>query len=152
MRYSAISQDLFEALFWWNLELIGRVVVCFKDRTAAGISGHLIGRNSWWWREIETYNKRLLPMIGVNAGLGTTRGTWWGAAESKHCLAFMPQGWWNWQVKWMKSASMESFQYKSQVNGEGFFAYLWVILLYFSPESRLISAVLELGQIRLFWK
>ena len=36
-----------EALFWWNLEFIGRVVVCVKDRTAAGISGHLIGRHSW---------------------------------------------------------------------------------------------------------
>ena len=35
---------------------------------------------------------------------------------------------------------------------ESFFAYLWVILLYFSLESRLIPAVLELGQVRLFWK
>ena len=34
---------------------------------------------------------------------------------------------------------------------ESFFAYLWVILLYFSLESRLIPAVLELGQVRLFW-
>ena len=33
-----------------------------------------------------------------------------------------------------------------------FFAYLWVILLYFDPESRLISGVLELCQVRLYWK
>ena len=46
---------------------------------------------------------------------------------------------------------MGSFQYKNQVNGE-LFAYLWVILLYFSLESRLIPAVLELGQVGLFWK
>ena len=75
----------------------------------------------------------------------------WGAAGSKHSLTFMPQNWWNWQIKWMKSVSMSSFQYKSQVNGE-FFACLWVILLYFSPESRLIYGVMELGQVRLFWK
>ena len=30
-----------------------------------------------------------------------------------------------------------------------FFSFLWVIFLYFSPESTLISAVFELGQIRL---
>ena len=41
---------------------------------------------------------------------------------------------------------MGSFQYKNQVNGESL-AYLWVILLYFSLESRLIPAVLELGQV-----
>ena len=46
---------------------------------------------------------------------------------------------------------MGSFQYKNQVNGE-IFAYLWVILLYFSLKSRLIPAVLELGHVRLFWK
>ena len=46
---------------------------------------------------------------------------------------------------------MGSYQYKNQVNGE-FFAYLWVILLYFRLESRLIPAVLELDQVRLFWK
>ena len=28
-----------------------------------------------------------------------------------------------------------------------FFAYLWVILLYFSLESRMIPAVVELGQV-----
>ena len=38
---------------------------------------------------------------------------------------------------------------KNQVNGETL-ADLWVILLYSSPESRLIPAVLK-GQIRLFW-
>ena len=59
--------------------------------------------------------------------------------------------WWNWQIKWMKSVSVGGFQYKNQVNGESF-AYLWVILLYFSLESRLIPAKLELGQVRLFWK
>ena len=45
----------------------------------------------------------------------------------------------------MKSVSMGSFQYKNQVNGESF-VYLWVILLYFSVESRLIPAVLEFGR------
>ena len=49
----------------------------------------------------------------------------------------------------MKSVSTGSYQYENQVNEE-FFAYLWVILLYFSLESRLIPAVLELGQVRLF--
>ena len=49
----------------------------------------------------------------------------------------------------MKSVSMGRFQHKNQVNGDTL-AYLWVILLYSSLESRLISAVLE-GQVRLFW-
>ena len=49
----------------------------------------------------------------------------------------------------MKSVSMGSFQHKNEVNGETS-AYLWVILLYSSQESRLIPAVLE-GQVRLFW-
>ena len=49
----------------------------------------------------------------------------------------------------MKSVSMGSFQHNNQVNGETL-AYLWVILLYSSLESRLIPAVLE-DQIRLFW-
>ena len=49
----------------------------------------------------------------------------------------------------MKSVSVESFQHKNQVSGETL-AYLWVILLYSSLESRLIQAVLE-GQVRLFW-
>ena len=54
----------------------------------------------------------------------------------------------------MKSVSIGSFQHKNQVNGETL-AYLWVILLYSSLESRLIPAVLE-GQVsmvrlRLFW-
>ena len=49
----------------------------------------------------------------------------------------------------MKSVSMGSFQHKNQVNGETL-AYLWVILLYSSLESRLIPALLE-GQVRLFW-
>ena len=46
----------------------------------------------------------------------------------------------------MKFVSMGSFQHKNQVNGETL-AYLWVILLYSSLESRLIPAVLE-GQVR----
>ena len=49
----------------------------------------------------------------------------------------------------MKSVSMGSFQHKNQVNGDTL-AYLLVILLYSSIESRLIPAVLE-GQVRLFW-
>ena len=40
---------------------------------------------------------------------------------------------------------MWSFQYMNQVNGESF-AYLWVILLYFSLESRLIPAMFLLGR------
>ena len=44
---------------------------------------------------------------------------------------------------------MGSFQHKNQMNGETL-AYLWVILLYSSLESRLIPAVLE-GPVRLFW-
>ena len=71
------------------------------------------------------------------------------AGPRKHYLAFMPQDWWNSQINWMKSVSMGSYQYKNQVNGE-FFAYLWVILLYFRLESRLIPAVLELGQVSCF--
>ena len=47
----------------------------------------------------------------------------------------------------MQSVSMGSFQNKSQVNGEGFFAYMQVILLYFSTESWLFSGVLELSQV-----
>ena len=66
-------------------------------------------------------------------------------------LVHQNTAWWNWQIKWMKSVSMGNFQHKNQVNGESF-AYLWVILLYFSLEARLIPAVLELGQVRLFWK
>ena len=36
----------------------------------------------------------------------------------KHNLAFLPQHWWNWQIKLMKSVSMGIYQYKNQVNGE----------------------------------
>ena len=42
----------------------------------------------------------------------------WGAAVWKHSLEIMPQNWLNWQINWMKSVSMGSFQYRSQVNGE----------------------------------
>ena len=45
----------------------------------------------------------------------------WGAASPcKHSLAFMPQDWWIWQIIWMKSVSVGSYQYKNQVNGEFF--------------------------------
>ena len=64
---------------------------------------------------------------------------WW-----KHFVAFMPQDWLNWQIKWMKFVSMGSFQYKSQSS--------FCILLYFSPKSRLIAGMLELGQVWLFSK
>ena len=46
---------------------------------------------------------------------------------------------------------MGSYQYKNQVNGD-IYAYLWVSLLYFNLESRLIPVLLELGQVKLFWK
>ena len=60
--------------------------------------------------------------------------------------------WWNWQINWMKSVSMGRFQYNNHVNGESL-AFLLVILLYLSlVESRVIPALLELCQIRLFWK
>ena len=72
----------------------------------------------------------------------------WGAA-GWHSLAIMPQDWWNWKTKWMKPQWRFSVQEPSDFF---LFLYLWVILLYFSPESRLISGVLELGQVRLFWK
>ena len=76
----------------------------------------------------------------------------WGAASPwKHFLVhFKHQDWWNWQIKLIKSVSVGSYQYKNQVNEE-IFAYLWVILLYFSLESRLIPALLELGTVKLFW-
>ena len=67
-------------------------------------------------------------------------------AHEINSLAFMPQDWWNRQIKWIKNASMGSYQYKNQFNGE-LFAYLWVSLLYFSLESRLNPAVSELGQV-----
>ena len=64
----------------------------------------------------------------------------WGAAgPSKHSGIYATD-WWNWQIKWMQSVSMGSFQYKNQVNGESF-AYMWVILMYFNLESRLIPAL-----------
>ena len=46
----------------------------------------------------------------------------------------------------MKSVSVGSFQYKNQVNGD-FFIPVSILLYYFSLESRLISAELELGQV-----
>ena len=77
----------------------------------------------------------------------------WGAFSPwKHSLAFMPQDWWNWLIKWIKSVSMGSYQYKNQVNEAFFLHTLWVTLLYFSLESRQIPALLELGQVKLFWK
>ena len=45
----------------------------------------------------------------------------WGAAgPHKHSLAFMPQDSWSWQIKYMKSVSMRSYQYINQVNRDGF--------------------------------
>ena len=54
--------------------------------------------------------------------------------------------WWNWQIKWMKYISMGSFQYKNRVSGESF-AYLWVILLYFSLKSRPDSSSVGISQV-----
>ena len=45
----------------------------------------------------------------------------WGAAgPCQNSLAFMPQDWWIWSIKWTKSVSMGSYQFKNQVNGEVF--------------------------------
>ena len=68
----------------------------------------------------------------------------------ENTLTFMPQDWRNWQIKWMKSISVRSHQYKNQVNGE-LFCILVSNFAFFTIESRLIPAVLELGQVRLFW-
>ena len=75
----------------------------------------------------------------------------WCATGLENTLAFMPQDWWNWPIKWIKSVSMGSFKYKNQDNGE-FFAYLWVILLISAKNLDLIPAVMEYGQVSLFWK
>ena len=38
----------------------------------------------------------------------------WGAAgPSKHSLAFKVTAWWEWQITWMKSVSIVSFQHKN---------------------------------------
>ena len=63
----------------------------------------------------------------------------------------MPQDWWNWQTKTDEIYINEEFSVQKPSEWR-VFAYVWVILLYFSPESRLIWGVLELGQVRLFWK
>ena len=58
------------------------------------------------------------------AGLWTIKAPsmpcWGAVGPCKHSLAFMSQDWWNWQIKWMKYVSMESYQYKNQVNGASF--------------------------------
>ena len=54
--------------------------------------------------------------------------------------------WWNWQIKWMKSVWLGNFQYKNRVSRESF-AYLWVILLYFSLESRPDSSRVGINQV-----
>ena len=69
----------------------------------------------------------------------------------KYSLAFMSQDWWNWQMKWMKSVSMEDLSIRTKWM-ECFFAYMWVILLYFSKNLGLIPTVLQLDQVNLFWK
>ena len=63
----------------------------------------------------------------------------------------MPQDWRNWQTKTDEIYINEEFSVQKPSEWR-VFAYVWVILLYFSPESRLIWGVLELGQVRLFWK
>ena len=73
----------------------------------------------------------------------------WGAAGPPKHSGIQITACWKWQIKWMKSVSTGSFQHKNQVNGETL-AYMWVILLYSSQESRLIPGVLEV-QVRLFW-
>ena len=64
--------------------------------------------------------------------------------DQENSLAFMPQDWWNWQIKWMKSVSMGSFQYMSQVNEE-FFAYLWVIFAVF--QHRIWTDFRDVGSL-----
>ena len=92
--------------------------------------------SEWGWSSDNTSSQHALP-----------RCNW----PIKTLCGIYVTDWWNWQIKWMKCVSMGSFQHKNRVNGESF-AYLWVILLYLSQESTLIPAVLELGQVRLFWK
>ena len=72
---------------------------------------------------------------------------WSAAGWSKHSQAVT--AWWKWQIKWMKSVSIGSFQHKNQVNGETL-AYLWVILLYSSLESSQIEVVLKLIRSRIW--
>ena len=67
MRYSAIIQESLK-LYFYEIKIdVGRIVLCVMDRTAAGISGHLIARNSWCdpgsWAELKSI-KCLLPIIG----------------------------------------------------------------------------------------
>ena len=58
----------------------------------------------------------------------------WGAAGPwEHSLAFVPQDWWNWQIKWMKSVTMGGYQYKNKVNG-GFFCIPVCNLIVFQPR------------------
>ena len=65
----------------------------------------------------------------------------WGAAcPSKHSLTFMVKL----TDKMYEICINGKFQYKKQLNGESF-AYLWVLLLYYSLETRLVPAVLELN-------
>ena len=59
---------------------MGWVVVCVKNRAAAGVSDHLKPKfvlRAWQWCEVESYKKRLSPMIGGSAGLGAARRSWW---------------------------------------------------------------------------
>ena len=42
----------------------------------------------------------------------------WGAAGPWKRSLFMPQDWWNWEIKLVKSVSTGSFQYKNQMNGD----------------------------------
>ena len=58
------------------------------------------------------------------AGHQTIKATgmccWDAASPWKKSLAFIPQDWWNRQIKWIKSVSVGSYENKNQVNGESF--------------------------------
>ena len=70
----------------------------------------------------------------------------WGAAGPSNTLWHLCHRLVKLTDKWMKSVSMGSFQYKNWVSGESF-AYLWVILLYFSLESRPDSSSVGISQV-----
>ena len=84
--------------------------------------------SDWGWSP----NDQNLSMPCLNAA-----GPW------KYFLAFMSQG---------EICISGKLSVQEPSEWGGFFAYLQVIWLYFSLESSLIPAVLELCQVRLFWK
>ena len=118
-RYSAQILICFIAyifLFYSSVDLVGNFAGLLTCTVPSGIvhcnqkeAGH------------QTIKTPSIPCWG-------STGTW------KHSLAFMPQDWWNWQIKWMKSvSSVGSFQYKNQVNGE-FFCIPVSIFIVFQPR------------------